>query len=552
MKSIRLHSLIAVAIAAAMFCTFANANTPNIDAGSTLNQNEQELKAFKPVQKFQAPNTKSEVKPADDEQTVFINGFRFSGNQLLSDEVLSQAVATYTNRALGLKQLREVADVVMITYRQAGWTARAYLPKQEIEDGMVTIQVVEAVFGGASLTGDEPKRIEAKRLIEMAESNLGTGQPLNAKRLDRVLLLLDDLPGVSVAGHLVPGDQDGETNLVLAANDEALYSGNAAVDNQGSRASGSERLSVNLNINSPAHLGDLLGINTIRTQGSEYYRLSYSLPVGYEGWRIGVHASGLYYRVITSEFASLNAFGTATTQGLDFTYPLLRSQLQNISFSASYDDKQFHNTSGGTTTSYAIEAYNASVNASYVDSWAGGGVTNASVGITLGDNSADSRYNKLALTVSRLQSLNETLSVFAAISAQTTKSNLDSSEKMYLGGATGVRAYPASEAGGSQGNTLTLELRKNLENNLSLIGFYDYGHVKVNLDNSISSSANPNDYCLQGYGVSVAWKPSSAVDVKLTVAQRIGTNPAANSSTGMDGDGTKTETRIWFSTSIAF
>ena len=160
----------------------------------------------------------------------------------------------------------------------------------------------------------------------------------------------------------------------------------------------------------------------------------------------------------------------------------------------SYDDKKFDNTSGGSTTVYGIKVYNASINANFVDSWEGGGVTNTSLGVTSGDKSTDSRYTKLNLGLSRLQSMTETLSVYVAMSAQTANKNLDSSEKMYLGGATGVRAYPASEAGGSEGNTLTMELRQRVNNNLMLTGFYDYGRVKVNRDNNTSSPANPSNW----------------------------------------------------------
>lgn len=552
MKTPRTSYLIPVVLAGTAICSIVQAATPNVDAGSLLKQNEQQLKATKPSKRLKAQKQIPMVKASPEEATVLVREFKFSGNTLLSSEALNEAVSAFVDRSLTVAQLKEVADVVMNTYREAGWTVRAYLPQQEIASGVVTIQVVEAVFGGASLSGKEPERMNAAVLIDMAEASLGKGTHLHAAQLDRTLLLLDDLPGVNVAGNLVQGQNDGEINLEIAAMDDALVNGNASVDNQGSRATGTDRLSVNLNVNSPARLGDALAINALKTQGTEYQRFSYSVPVGYDGWRAGVHASHLNYSVITPEFASLNPFGTATTNGLDISYPLVRSQLQNVNLALSYDDKKFDNTSNGALTSYGIRAYNASVNASLVDNWQDGGVTNASVGITSGDKSTDGHYTKLNLSLSRLQSLNETLSVYVAASAQTTTTNLDSSEKMYLGGATGVRAYPASEAGGSEGNTLTLELRQRLDNNLTLTGFYDYGRVKVNRDNSNASPANPNDYNLQGYGVTVAWQATQAMDFKATVAQRMGSNPAANTTTGMDADGTKKITRIWLSTSLAF
>ena len=549
---LRLSLFASVSLALCLSHSGAYAAGPNVDAGALLRQAEQELKPTKSTKKRTrrkaAPT--AAVRPTD--TTVQVNTFAFKGNTLLSSDALQTALASFTNRPLTLAQLKEAADAITNTYREAGWTVRAYLPQQEINNGTVTLHVVEAVFGGASLSGAEPQRMDAQVLIDMAEASLGKGTHLHAAQLDRTLLLLDDLPGVNVSGNLVQGDNDGEINLDLAAMDDALVNGNASLDNQGSRATGPERLSMNLSVNSPARMGDALAINALKTQGTEYQRLSYSVPMGFDGARVGVHASHLNYQVIAPEFASLNPFGTATTRGLDVSYPLVRSQLQNVNLALSYDDKNFDNTSNGTLTSYGIKVFNASLSASLIDNWEGGGVTNATASMTSGDKYTDARYKKYNLSLSRLQSVSDTLSVYVAASAQTTNATLDSSEKMYLGGATGVRAYPASEAGGSSGSTLTLELRQRLDNNLTLTGFYDYGRVQVNHDNAITSPANPNDYNLQGYGLTLAWQAAPAMDFKATLAQRMGSNPAANTTTGMDADGTQKITRIWLSTSIAY
>ena len=53
-------------------------------------------------------------------------------------------------------------------------------------------------------------------------------------------------------------------------------------------------------------------------------------------------------------------------------------------------------------------------------------------------------------------------SAFASFSGQMAGGNLDPSEKFYLGGSTGVRAYPSGEAGGSTGQLISLELRRQL------------------------------------------------------------------------------------------
>jgi len=523
----------------------------NIDAGSLLRQTERDLATPMPAPGLQAPASgpSREAKPSD--ATVQVRGFTLVGNTLLSTEELRKALAPFTDRVMTLAQLKDAADWVTTTYREAGWMVRAFLPQQEIKDGIVTIQIIEAIFGGASVQGAEPKRIEASRLVRMAQSQLESGKPLNARRLDRVLLLLDDLPGVGVSGHLVQGQREGETNLVLVATDDKLLTGSTSVDNQGSLRTGADRISVNLAVNSPARMGDALAINAMKTQGVDYQRWAYTLPAGADGWRWGVHASNLNYRVVADEFASLNPNGAATTVGWDLSYPLLRSLVQNINLAFSFDDKRFDNSINSVTTAYGIKAYNASLTWQQMDGWGGGGSSSASTVLTSGQKTNESPYTKLNISLGRLQKLSQSFSLNASATAQASNVNLDSSEKLYLGGATSVRAYPTGEAGGSMGHTLSLELRQRFDNGLTWAVFYDHGRVQANVDNNLSTAASPSAWYLQGAGLSLGWQSKKGVDIKASVAQRMGDNPAPQSN-GTDNDGTLRLNRAWFVASVAF
>lgn len=524
----------------------------NIDAGSILRQTERDLVAPLPAPGVQLRPSAPQREVSSSDATVQVRGFKLVGNTLMSTEQLLKALAPFTDRVMTLAQLKDAADWVTTTYREAGWVVRAFLPQQEIKDGIVTIQIVEANFGGVSWQGDEPRRMASARLVRMAQTQFSNGQPLNARRLDRVLLLLDDLPGVAVSGHLVPGQRDGETDLVLMATDDKLLAGSTSVDNQGSLRTGSDRLSVNLAVNSPARMGDALAISAMKTQGVDYQRLAYTLPAGGDGWRWGVHLSNLNYRVVSDEFASLNPNGAATTLGWDLSYPLLRTLVQNINLAFSFDDKRFDNTVNSVTTSYAIKVYNANLSWQQMDGWAGGGSSSASAMVTTGQKANEaSPYTKLNISLGRQQKLSDRWSLSASASAQASNVNLDSSEKIYLGGATSVRAYPTGEAGGSLGHTLSLELRQRFDNGFHWALFYDHGRVQANADNTLSAPASPAAWYLQGAGLTVGWQSPQGVDIKASLAQRLGDNPAAQSN-GSDNDGTLRLNRAWLVASLAF
>lgn len=516
------------------------------DAGSLLRQTERNVNIpSSPAAVRREIKTLPPAQPG--ETTVTVERFQFKGNTRLTDSQLQQAVAPYVGRPLSFQQLQQAAETVAEAFREAGWVVRALLPPQEVEQGLVTIEIVEAVFGKTSVTGHASQRIEAERLVRIVERAQAQGEALNAANIDRALILLDDLPGISVAGSLVEGEQEGQTNLNLTVTDEALITGSIHADNTGSRSTGSDRLSANLSLNSPARLGDALSLNLLKTQGSEYHRTAYSLPLGYQGWRGGLHYSNLNYELI-GDFAALGAKGIAQTAGLDLSYPLVRSQTHNLQLALSYDHKSFENTANAGSSSYGIKAYTLTLSSTQFDP--SGSVTGSSVTVTTGEKSTEGSYSKIIFNFSRQQILDEGLSLLVTASWQMASKNLDSSEKIYLGGASGVRAYPSNEGGGSEGRTLTTELRQRLADRWTLSGFYDYGWAVVNRSPPATPSI-PASYYLHGAGISLTWLGPEGVDLKATAAQRFNSNPL-QSAQGLDTDGSRKNTRLWFTASKAF
>ena len=543
------------------------------DAGTLQKQIEQGLKAAPaPAPQPAAKAPRALTPAAAGAATIAVSRFAFEGNTLLSAAQLAEMVAPYQGAQYDMNQLRQIADIVADAYREAGWLVRVSLPKQEVKDGIVTLQITEARFGKVVLQGSQT-RVDPAVLQAMVAVAQAPGEVVQTQRIDRALLLLDDIPGLNVAGNFTEGEQPGQTNLLLGVADRASVAGDVSLDNNGSRSTGAERVMANLRVNSPLGLGDLLQLTALKTQGSDFERLGWSMPVGYDGMRAGLHTSRLAYKLV-GDFASLNSNGAAYATGLDLSYPWLRSPSSNVNLSASFDDKRFDNNANGASAShYGIQVWNLGVNASQMDVWQGGGSSSFSAVLSQGKvnlygsaNQADDAsgpatagsFSKLRMGLSRLQSITPELSAFVALSVQRASKNLDSSERLYLGGASGVRAYPTSEGGGSEGETFTVELRQKLATDLTLTGFYDLGHVKAYKNNayadgsgSLNSGSGPSDFSLKGYGLSLTWNAAAGTELRATVARRIGSNPIANAN-GTDTDGTLKQTRLWLNATFSF
>lgn len=355
---------------------------------------------------------------------------------------------------------------------------------------------------------------------------------------------------------------------MLKLTDEPLLNGEVGLDNTGSRSTGRERLTANVFLNSPLKLGDQLVANLIHSRGSDYGRFVFSLPVGHDGLRIGVNASRLDYDVITPEFKSANINGKSTTWGFDAQYPFIRSRTQNLYLNVVYDDKAFDNdANGATATRYFVRNLTLGLVGNRFDKWGGGGANFASLNLTAGDvdlegspnQAADATttqthgsFTKLRYALSRQQALTPDLSIYALFSGQFASRNLDSSEKFYLGGANGVRAYPVNEGSGSQGTMLNLELRWRIMNNLVVTGFYDWGSVKVNRNNNFAGAQVQNRFDLDGLGASVTWIGPGGLTLKGIFARRLGHNPNQDATTGKDQDGSLDLNRFWLTASLPF
>lgn len=513
------------------------------DAGSIQQQFEQTLRQSTPSP---APPARAVVAEpvAASETLVTVSEFDFAGNTLVSKDALKESTRRFLNRPLSLRELRTASDAVQKLYRDAGWMVRVVLPPQEIQNGRVRIEIVEARLGQIIRTG-ESTRVQASVIEGVLKQQLQPNEPIPQAGLERALMLLTDLPGISPAASFAQGAQPGQTDLVINLQDKPVVNGLVSLDNLGSSTTGTTRLLGTINVNSPSQIGDLLSVTGLKTEGSHYARIAYSLPVSHDGWRIGLHATDVAYRVIGT---ASTLEGTARTQGLSTSYPLVRRQLQTLSLNGSWDDKSFRND-GGLVSDYGIRVGNLALIANAQDNWAGGGVSNASVQLSSGkvspntgllDQSTQGQFSKLLISLGRVQVLRPGLNLFATGQLQRANKTLDSSEKLFLGGAYGVRAYPGTEGAASEGESLSIELSQRLQGGFSLNGFYDWAHAR----NPQSFEAELRSYNLRGYGVSATWQAAQRLQIKATAARRLGDAPQSTN--------TLSASRLWLSATLSF
>ncbi len=483
-------------------------------------------------------------QPLTDQTTVRVDSLRITGAQAFTQAVLLDAIGFKPQSVMSLSDLNGLAQRVTDYYRAHGYfVARAYLPPQDINDGLVTLAVLEGRYGAVTISNQSRlKDSVVMGLLEPASNDAVTLAPL-----ERSLLLLTDLPGVQVRSTLSPGASVGSSDLVLDVAPGPLVSGAVDGDNQGNRYTGRNRVGSAINLNNPSGYGDVASLRLLTSgNGLDYARAAYQVQV--ERTKVGVAYAYLDYS-LGREFHNLQAHGTAGIASVYASYPLLRSRQSNLSVQLAFDSKRMRDEVDSTQLSQTkkVQVLMLSLNGDHRDSFGVPAINTYSLTGTVGNidlqdsaaRAADAAaaktqgsYSKLGFNLARLQSAGGMAQIYAAASGQIASKNLDISEKMQLGGANAVRAYPEGESYGDRGVVLTVEARYTLPpadalpGQFQLIGFIDTGAVTL--------SRNPwftgkNSRKLSGAGLGLNWWVGSDFSIKAFYAHKVG-NAVATSA----------------------
>lgn len=475
---------------------------------------------------------------ADAGGAVRLVGVSFSGNLALTNNELEAVVADEINKMLDLPGLQAVAQRVTQYYRERGYLlARAYLPAQDMTDGRLEIAILEGHYGAIELKNTSG--IADGALLSRLRA-LRMGAPVEAASLGRGLLLLGDIPGIEVKSTLRPGSTPGTSDLVVDVEPGRRLAGSAELDNHGSRYTGEFRLGGGVEINNPLELGDQLSLRALTSdEGLWLGRVAYQVPLGGDGLRAGAAHSDMRYK-LGKEFASLRTHGSSLTDSLFAQYPIARSRGFNLNGQAQWDRKRLEDRvdSTATITPKQLDAMTLSLTGDFQDGW--GGASSFSIALGNGRLRLDSAaalgvdrvtaksagaYTKLNANLLRMQRVTDDLGLLMSLQAQWAGGNLDSAEKMGLGGNQGVRAYSSGEASGDDGWMANFELRQRLDANWSAGGFVDHGEVRIN---HRPWATGDNTRSLAAYGLAANWSDGAEWTFKGVLAWRGNQRPSAD------------------------
>jgi hemolysin activation/secretion protein len=539
MKPLSTPSVVAALLAASLQAHAYQA-VPN--AGTIL---QQQQPARPPAPQPSRPALQIDAASATNlpaSQPFALKAIRIVGNTAFSTEVLHALVASAEGSTVTLPQLEQLAARITAYYREHGYPlSRAVVPAQSIQQGQVVIQVVEAHYGAIKL--DNSSQV-GDPLLSAILAGLQPGQPIAGDPLDRALLLLSDVPGVAVQALIKPGATVGAADLTVATSSAPTTFANLTLDNGGNRYIGRMRLGATLYVTNPLQHGDVFDASLLSTfRGMTYGRLGYEALLTGQGTRAGIAYSRVHYD-LHGEVEILDPNGMAGVSSAWVKQALLRSREANLYAQLEYDAKRLRDRIGvlDVRTDRHLDNWVLSLTGDLRDDLLGGGVNAWSLGWTRGrtgfDDSAAALldaataqtrggFSKWNANASRLQRLGARDALFVYVGVQWANANLDSAEKMTVGGSYSVRAYDIGAVSGDTGYVASAELRHDLgavgAGALQASAFIDSARVTINHQ---PWSAGENRARLTGAGVGLAWNGPDAWRANLALATPIGNKPA--------------------------
>ncbi len=475
-------------------------------------------------------------------------------------------------------QIQEVAAAVTERYRSAGFIlAQAIIPAQEVDDGVVTIEVFEGKLGTVVFQGNEMYRdaVLAAPFEDLIDA------PVSASGIESAILTTSDYPGISVFGVFQPGTEVGETDLIIRVQDERRWQASLRGDNYGTRFTGQYRVFADLQLNNPLGIGDRFYAAVLRqfdpTNG-RFWKLEYELPVGLPGTTIGVSGQRNPFDV-GADLEAVDLSGESEIFRLFGRHSLVRSRQKNVSSILTWRRSNATTSQAGVPIAEdVLSVIELEVDFDSIDSRARG-LNLGALGFTfgLGDllgghgeesaaqqpvppsrqgasgEFASNDFIKTYGSYSRLQTLTDDISLLLRTEGQWSPDLLTSLEQFNIGGPASVRAYPVAEALFDSGVFGSLELTVNAPgfSHVPAFGGFNWGQVlRVSFFSDFAygrlNDAFPSDRAsasLYGYGAGLAFGIPGEIQGRVQYARPFsGSDPASDS----DDD------RWWFELTYQF
>lgn len=505
------------------------------------------LKKDKNLSNYQAQIEQSE-------QTFFVNKIEVINSKIYTEKDFNSIIQPLEKRDVTLTELQQAAEQITKLYVDNGYiSSRAILTPQNIENGIVKIEVIEGSIANIIVEGN--KRLNSDYISSRLE--LGTSTPVNANKIEEQLQLLRANNLIkSIEASLQPAEGKGQSILVVKVEEADPFKFGVHFDNYGIVSTGSETTGIFLGYGNVFGIGDNIGVNfdTSTTWGRKIVDVDYNIPVNAMDGSINLRTTFQRNDITELEFDNLNLANNSDFYQITYRQPLIKTISEEFALSLSFNYQYNQrlqdgepnpifllgdNENGVNTLSvirFAQDYISRDLNGvwglrsqfNFGVNWFGA-TQNSDVFIPqLGTISIpDSSFFSWQGQVQRLQRISEDNLLIIQGEMQFTPDSLLSSEQFVIGGGRSVRGYRTNIRSGDNGIRFSIEDRITLARNdeglrlFTVAPFFDMGYVWYEENNPLNNPIlNPglDTRFLAGLGLGLISEPLQGLTIRIDYA----------------------------------
>jgi hemolysin activation/secretion protein len=434
--------------------------------------------------------------------------FAVEGNTLLALPDIEKLLTPYTGKDRNFGHVQMALEALEAAYHARGYNiVQVGLPEQELNQGVVKLQVIETKIGKLRVEGNA---VFSEDNVRRSVPGLVEGQTPNLGRVSSSLKLANENPSKKTTLQLQSGDNDDEVNAVLKVADEKLWKVGASVDNSGNRSTGKSQLTMQLqhaNVMDRDHVMSLQYTTTLEKPSQvSVYGVGYHIPLYALGDSIDLFAS--YSDVdsgsVLAGIFNLQVSGRGTVFGGRYNQLMRRVGDYESRLTYGLDYKEFQNNVAlqGVQLGNDVTVHPFSVAYTGVLGTADGELSFTVTGmrnIPGGDKGSSADFNRvragapagyslLRMNAGYSRALPADFQMRLVLAAQYTRDPLIPGEQFGAGGATSVRGFDERDISNDKGRLASAEVYSpNLCSTIQtvaaqcrVLAFYDTANVRRN------------------------------------------------------------------------
>lgn len=247
-----------------------------------------------------------EEKRQANEKVLKINKIFFAPSSVLPASLFENLRTKYEGQFLSVNDIYDILDTINNTYLLNGYiAAKAYLPEQDVSQGVLVISLLEGRVSGFEFTGNKhTKESYIKRYIDFCPCEVISAEPLQKGALE-----FNAANDAKVRLALEPGSAYGTTDVNVVVEEPPMFSLVGFMDNAGQKETGLLRYGVYGTARSLTKYRDILSVGGMMSSGTHSAFASYEIPEPFFNSRVGVSFDYSDTEIVNGSLTPLNITG---------------------------------------------------------------------------------------------------------------------------------------------------------------------------------------------------------------------------------------------------